>query len=156
MISADYETDRRLFPHRHCHLTRRRDSCCLSFIVAVSVLLNVPFMNNIGWFLFYIYGTLSCPSGSFSSVTRFKISPLALVTHNPVMMILNLYTIFVCYKAASVPADRLAGLYHVFPKSDLGKFAARFAKRRDRDKMYSSFLLQKATRFIEVVTLLIS
>ena len=89
----DYETDRRLFPHRALPSGRvkKKDlAIALSFIVTVSVLLNILFMNNIGWFLFlYIYGTLM----SFWFFKRDKIQnslPLALVTHNPVMMILNL------------------------------------------------------------------
>ncbi|MCY7144557.1 prenyltransferase, partial [Streptococcus gordonii] len=78
-------------PHRALPSGRvkKKDlAIALSFIVAVSVLLNVLFMNNIGWFLFlYIYGTLM----SFWFFKRDKIQdslPLALVTHNPVMMIL--------------------------------------------------------------------
>lgn len=97
----DYETDRRLFLIGLCRLAgEKKDlAIALSFIVAVSVLFNILFMNNIGWFLFlYIYGTLM----SFWFFKRDKIQNsllLALVTHNPVMMILNLYTIsFVCYK----------------------------------------------------------
>ena len=159
----DYETDRRLFPHRALPSGRvkKKDlAVALSFIVAVSVLLNVLFMNNIGWFLFlYIYGTLM----SFWFFKRDKIQnslPLALVTHNPVMMILNLYTIsFVCYKynlpLLSLPTVLLA--FTMYFPSLIWEVCRKIRAPKDETEYVTYSMLfgyKKATRFIEVVTLL--
>ena len=56
-------------------------------------------MNNFGFFLFlYIYGTLMS-LWFFSRKKIQKSLPLALVTHNPVQMIMNIYIIsFTCIK----------------------------------------------------------
>lgn len=98
----DYETDRRLFPERALpsgRVSKRDLAWALAFIVISSAGLNVIYMNNIYWFLFlYIYGTLMA-LWFFQKGKIQNSLPLALVTHNPVMMVLNIYIItFVCYK----------------------------------------------------------
>lgn len=98
----DYETDSRLFPERALPSGRvkKRDLYnLLAFTVITTVSMNYIFMNNFLWFLFLaIYGTLM----SLWFFQREKIQnslPLALLTHNPVVMILNAYILsFVCYK----------------------------------------------------------
>lgn len=98
----DYELDCRLFPHRPLPSGRvyKKDlAILLTLVVSITVILNLAFMPNKFWFIFlYVYGTLM----SFWFFKRELIQnslPLALVTHNPVMMILNWYTIsFVCDK----------------------------------------------------------
>ena len=158
-----YETDQRLFPHRALPSGRvkKKDlAIALAFIVTVSVALNLFFMNNIFWFLFlYIYGTLM----SFWFFKRDKIQnslPLALVTHNPVMMILNLYTIsFVCYKynlpLLSVPTILLA--FTMYFPSLIWEVCRKIRAPKDETEYvtYSKlFGYKKATRFIEIVTIL--
>lgn len=153
----DYETDQRLFPHRALPSGRvkKKDlAIALAFIVTVSVMLNIFFMNNIFWFLFlYIYGTLM----SFWFFKRDKIQnslPLALVTHNPVMMILNLYTIsFVCYKynlpLLSVPTVLLA--FTMYFPSLIWEVCRKIRAPKDETEYvtYSKlFGYKKATRFI--------
>lgn len=159
----DYETDRRLFPERALPSGRvhKKDlTVALAIIVTTSVALNLLFMNNIWWFLFlYIYGTLM----SFWFFKRDKIQnslPLALVTHNPVMMILNLYTIsFVCYKYNlslwSVPTVLLA-LTMYFP-SLIWEISRKIRAPKDETAYvtYSKlFGYQKVTRFVQILTLL--
>ena len=86
--------------------------------------------------------------------------PLALVTHNPVMMILNLYTIsFVCYKynlpLLSLPTVLLA--FTMYFPSLIWEVCRKIRAPKDETEYvtYSKlFGYKKATRFIEVVTLL--
>lgn len=98
----DYELDLRLFPHRPLPSGRvyKKDlAVFVTILIAVTVLLNLCFMNNFGFFLFlYIYGTLMS-LWFFSKKKIQKSLPLALVTHNPVQMIMNVYIIsFTCFK----------------------------------------------------------
>ena len=98
----DYELDCRLFAHRPLPSGRvkKKDlAIFVSILIGVTVALNVLFMNNFWFFLFlYVYGTLM----SLWFFHRKKIQkslPLALVTHNPVQMIMNVYIIsFTCIK----------------------------------------------------------
>ncbi|MCM1101137.1 MAG: UbiA family prenyltransferase [Acetatifactor muris] len=98
----DYELDCRLFAHRPLPSGRvkKKDlAIFVSVLIAVTVLINLVFMNNFGFFLFlYIYGTLMS-LWFFHKKKIQKSLPLALVTHNPVQMIMNIYIIsFTCIK----------------------------------------------------------
>ncbi|MGJ6981433.1 hypothetical protein ACSDQ9_13025 [Aestuariimicrobium soli] len=92
----DTEVDRRLFPHRAVPSGRVRlsDLRILQVInVVVVVAANVAVMNNLAFFaVLYAYGAAM----SLWFFARARIQPnlfLALVTHNPVMMIMNIYVI---------------------------------------------------------------
>ncbi len=98
----DYELDCRLFSSRPLPSGRvkKRDlGIFVIILIAVTVALNVIFMNNIWFFVFlYVYGTLMS-LWFFSKKKIQKSLPLALVTHNPVQMIMNVYIIsFTCIK----------------------------------------------------------
>lgn len=98
----DYETDQRLFPERALPSGRvyKKDLKTIAVIVIIiAVLANLIWMNNLGFFAFlFIYGTLM----SVWFFQKSKIQPnllLALVTHNPVQLVMNAYIIsFTCYK----------------------------------------------------------
>ncbi len=98
----DYELDCRLFADRPLPSGRVKKKDLAVFVIiliAVTVVLNIIFMNNFRFFLFlYVYGTLM----SLWFFQRKKIQkslPLALITHNPVQMIMNIYIIsFTCIK----------------------------------------------------------
>ncbi|MDR1442445.1 MAG: hypothetical protein LBJ02_08700 [Bifidobacteriaceae bacterium] len=98
----DFQTDKRLFPDRPLADGRVRRGDVIVLMAVVDVLaigLNVAFMNNLGWFAFLaVYGTAM----SFWFFAKAKIQPnlmLALVTHNPVQIVMNLYVIsFAAYK----------------------------------------------------------
>ena len=98
----DFETDSRLFPERPLPSGRvkKKDlAVVLSVVIFITVLLNLIFMNNLPFFLFLAaYGLLM----SFWFFRKYKIQKnlmLALVTHNPVQLVMNLYTIsFACIK----------------------------------------------------------
>ena len=92
----DYELDCRLFAHRPLPSGRVTKKDLLIFVcplIALTLILNFLFMNNF-WFCLFLY-----TYGSLMAVWFFqkhKISrslPLALVTHNPVQMIMNIYII---------------------------------------------------------------
>lgn len=98
----DYELDCRLFSGRPLpsgRVTKRDLGIFVTILIAVTVALNVIFMNNFRFFLFlYVYGTLMS-LWFFSKKKIQKSLPLALVTHNPVQMIMNVYIIsFTCIK----------------------------------------------------------
>ena len=95
----DYETDKRLFPHRAFpsgKVLKKDLNIAVAVDLGIITILNVVFMNNIWFFLFLMaYGVLM----SLWFFQKHKISkslPLALVTHNPVQMVLNLYIISFC------------------------------------------------------------
>lgn len=98
----DYELDCRLFSSRPLPSGRVKKSdlaIFVSILIAVTVALNVIFMNNFCFFVFlYVYGTLMS-LWFFHKKKIQKSLPLALVTHNPVQMIMNIYIIsFTCIK----------------------------------------------------------
>lgn len=98
----DYELDCRLFSSRPLPSGRvkKRDlGIFVVILIALTVALNIIFMNNIWFFVFlYVYGTLMS-LWFFSKKKIQKSLPLALVTHNPVQMIMNVYIIsFTCIK----------------------------------------------------------
>jgi 4-hydroxybenzoate polyprenyltransferase len=98
----DYKTDRVLFPHRPLPSGRvyKRDLVILLIITnSISIALNLIFMNNLLFFAFLMgYGALM--SVWFFARTKIqKNLPLALITHNPIQLVLNAYMIsFACAK----------------------------------------------------------
>ena len=92
----DYETDKRLFPDRPLPSGRTKIndvviSCAIFEIIAI--VLNYIFMPNFIFFIIlYFYGYLM--SKWFFQRSKIQPSlPLALITHNPVQMFVNLYII---------------------------------------------------------------
>lgn len=103
----DYESDKRLFPDRAFpsgKVYKKDLNIVVAVDLAVLTILNAVFMNNFLFYLFLMaYGILM----SLWFFQKHKISkslPLALVTHNPVQMVLNLYIIsFCCIKYELYP-----------------------------------------------------
>ena len=98
----DYETDKKLFPKRSLPSGKVKKSdliiICI-FVELVIIILNILYMNNIIFFIIlYLYGFLM--SEWFFQKSKIQPSlPLALITHNPVQMFVNLYIIsFTCIK----------------------------------------------------------
>lgn len=98
----DFKTDSVLFPERALPLGRvlKKDLCAFLVVInVVTITLNIIFMNNLIFYVvLMIYGTLM----SVWFFARSKIQKnlfLALVTHNPVDIIMNVYIIsFTCIK----------------------------------------------------------
>ena len=98
----DYELDCRLFAHRPLPSGRVKKKdlvIVLAVLIPIVTVLNIIYMNNLSFFIFlYTYGFLM----AMWFFQKFKIQKnlvLALVTHNPVQLIINLYIIsFTCIK----------------------------------------------------------
>lgn len=157
----DYELDCRLFADRPLPSGRvhKKDlGIFVSVLIAVTVLLNLFFMNNFGFFLFlYIYGTLMS-LWFFSRKKIQKSLPLALITHNPVQMIMNVYIIsFTCFKydlPLFTPVNFLAAWTLYFPAL-IWEIARKIRAPKDETEYvtYSKlFGYKKAARFILLIT----
>lgn len=98
----DYELDKRLFKERPLPSGKVKKSDLIlvcSMVLLVSVILNAMYMNNFIFFVvLHIYGYLM--SKWFFKKNKIQSSlPLALITHNPVQIFVNIYVIsFTCIK----------------------------------------------------------
>jgi 4-hydroxybenzoate polyprenyltransferase len=158
----DYETDKRLFAHRALpsgRVTRRDLRVLLWVSVTITVVLNVLVMNNLPFFVFlYVYGTLM----SLWFFQRDKIQPnlmLALVTHNPVIMVMNVYVIsFTCIKYGldGLTWTTLLLAFTLYFPGLIWEIARKIRAPGDETEYttYSKvFGYRKVTRFIMVLTL---
>ena len=157
----DYELDCRLFSHRPLpsgRVTKKDLGIFVGILIAVTVLLNLFFMNNFPFFLLlYIYGTLMS-LWFFSKKKIQKSLPLALVTHNPVQMIMNIYIIsFTCIKYGLEPfslTNFLAAWTLYFPAL-IWEVSRKIRAPRDETEYvtYSKlFGYKKSTVFVLVLT----
>ena len=158
----DYELDCRLFRTRPLPSGRvkKKDlAVFISLLVGVTVLLNICFMNNIPFFVFlYVYGTLMSV-WFFQKKKIQKSLPLALVTHNPVQMILNIYIIsYTCIKyglTAFTLTNILAAFTLYFPAL-IWEISRKIKAPEDETEYvtYSKlFGYKKATRFVLILTI---
>lgn len=98
----DYETDLKLFKDRPLPSGRVKKmdlNIALAVVSLITIVINICFMNNLPFFIFlYAYGFMM--SMWFFQKSKIQKSlPLALVTHNPVQMVVNVYIIsFTCIK----------------------------------------------------------
>ena len=92
----DYELDKRLFAFRPLpsgRVTKTDLRIFATILISFTLLLNFLFMKNfIFCFILYTYGSLMAV-WFFQKHKIAKSLPLALVTHNPVQILLNLYVI---------------------------------------------------------------
>lgn len=157
----DYELDCRLFSDRPLPSGRvkKRDlAIFVSLLIAVTVILNLVFMNNFWFFVFlYVYGTLMS-LWFFHKKKIQKSLPLALVTHNPVQMIMNVYIIsFTCIKYglnAFTLTNFLAAWTLYFPAL-IWEVSRKIRAPKDETEYvtYSKlFGYQKSTMFVLILT----
>lgn len=158
----DYELDCRLFKERPLPSGRvkKKDlGIFITILITVTVLLNIIFMNNIPFFIFlYVYGTLMS-LWFFQKKKIQKSLPLALITHNPVQMILNIYIIsFTCIKYglnAFTLTTILAAFTLYFPAL-IWEVSRKIKAPEDETEYvtYSKlFGYRKATRFVMIMTI---
>ena len=133
----DYELDCRLFAHR-----------------------PLVFMNNFPFFLFlYIYGTLMS-LWFFSKKKIQKSLPLALVTHNPVQMIMNIYIIsfaIIKYDLKIVTLQNIMAVMTLYFPALIWEVTRKIRAPKDETEYvtYSKlFGYKKAATFALVVTIL--
>ena len=158
----DFETDKVLFPDRP--LARgdvyKKDVVIVCVIVeAIAVVLNVLFMNNILFFcILYFYGYLM--SKWFFQKAKIQPSlPLALVTHNPVQMFVNLYIIsftVIKYDLRAITLTTCMTLWTLYFPALIWEVSRKIRAPKDENDYttYSKlFGYKKATRFVMILTI---
>ncbi|NLI58201.1 MAG: UbiA family prenyltransferase [Clostridium sp.] len=159
----DYETDSILFPERALPSGRvkKKDlKIFVTILITITCILNFVFMNNIPFFIIlYIYGGLMSV-WFFKKHKIQKSLPLALVTHNPVQMIMNIYIIsYTCIKYDLYPftlTSFLVALTLYFPAL-IWEISRKIRAPKDETEYttYSKlFGYRKATRFVLLLTLI--
>lgn len=159
----DYETDKKLFPDRPLQrgVTTRKDifySCLVIEIIAL--ILNMVFMpNRIFFIILYIYGYLM--SKWFFQRAKIQPSlPLALITHNPVQMFVNLYIIsftVIKYNLDFINLTTIMTLFTLYFPALIWEVSRKIKAPKDENDYttYSKlFGYKKATRFVLIVTIL--
>lgn len=159
----DYELDCRLFSHRPLpsgRVTKKDLLCFVIPLIAVTLLLNLLFMNNFWFCLFlYTYGSLMA-IWFFQKHKIQKSLPMALLTHNPVQMIMNIYIISFVVIKYQIPAFSLTTVMAAFTlyfPALIWEVARKIRAPQDETEYvtYSKlFGYKKATNFILVVTLI--
>ena len=159
----DYETDLVLFKDRPLPSgkVKKKDLIIVCTVVqAVAVVLNVLFMNNLLFFIvLYCYGFLM--SKWFFKKKKIQSSlPLALITHNPVQLFVNIFTIsFTCikYQLNPISLTTFLVLWTLYFPSLIWEVSRKIkAPREENDyTTYSKlFGYKKATRFVMCLTLI--
>ncbi|KNY27875.1 UbiA family prenyltransferase [Pseudobacteroides cellulosolvens] len=158
----DYETDKRLFPERPLPSGRVHKidlKIFVTILIIVTCILNFIFMNNIWFFLFlYVYGWLMSV-WFFKKHKIQKSLPLALVTHNPVQLIMNIYIIsFTCIKYNLYPFTLTSFLvaFTLYFPALIWEISRKIRAPKDETEYttYSKlFGYKKSTRFVLILTL---
>lgn len=157
----DYETDKRLFKERPLPSGRvyKKDLFIIGIIVeAVALILNLIFMNNFIFFIIlYAYGFLM--SKWFFQKDKIQPSlPLALVTHNPVQLFVNLYTIsftVIKYGVNGISLTTFLVLWTLYFPALIWEIARKIRAPKDENDYttYSKlFGYKKPVKFIMILT----
>ncbi len=160
----DFETDKKLFPDRPLPSGRvyKKDVMVACVIVqAIAVALNIIYMRENLWafIILYIYGYLM--SKWFFRKKKIQPSlPLALVTHNPVQAIINLYIIaFTIGKYSLEPftLTNIMALWTLYFPALIWEISRKIKAPKDENDYttYSKlFGYKKSTRFVLVLTIM--
>lgn len=159
----DYETDKKLFPERPLPSGRVKIKDVMiacTVVQAIAIALNLIFMNN--WIfltILYVYGYLM--SKWFFQRSKIQPSlPLALVTHNPVQAIVNLYIIsftVIKYNIQPISFINIMALFTLYFPALIWEVSRKIRAPKDENAYttYSKlFGYKKATKFVLVVTLI--
>lgn len=159
----DYELDCRLFAHRPLPSGRvkKKDlAIFVSILIVVTLLLNLIFMNNFLFCLFlYTYGSLMA-IWFFQKHKIQKSLPLALVTHNPVQMIMNIYIIsftVIKYDIAPFSLTNILAAFTLYFPALIWEITRKIRAPQDETEYvtYSKlFGYRKSTNFALLVTLI--
>ena len=152
----------RLFPDRPLPSGRvRKKELMVSCVIVqvITVALNVLFMNNLPFFvILYAYGYLM--SKWFFQRAKIQPSlPLALITHNPVQMIVNLYIISFTVIKYGIPAFSLTNcmaLMTLYFPALIWEVSRKIKAPKDENDYttYSTlFGSRRATRFVMILTI---
>lgn len=159
----DYELDCRLFAHRPLPSGRvkKKDlAIFVTILIVVTLLLNLIFMNNFLFCLFlYTYGSLMA-IWFFQKHKIQKSLPLALVTHNPVQMIMNIYIIsftVIKYDIAPFSLTNILAAFTLYFPALIWEVTRKIRAPQDETEYvtYSKlFGYKKSTNFALLVTLI--
>ena len=158
----DYELDCRLFAHRPLpsgRVTKKDLKIFLCVLIPITLLLNLIFCtkNFVFCIILYTYGSLMA-IWFFQKHKIQKSLPLALVTHNPVQMIMNIYVISFIILQYNLPVFTLTNLMAVFTlyfPALIWEISRKIRAPKDETEYvtYSKlFGYKKATNFVLIVT----
>lgn len=158
----DYETDKRLFPDRPLPSGRvfKKDIVISCIVIEfIAVVLNLIFMNNLLFFcILYAYGYLMSKWFFKKKVIQPSL-PLALVTHNPIQMFVNVYIIsFTVIKYGLQPISLISvmALWTLYFPALIWEVSRKIKAPRDENDYttYSKlFGYKKSTIFVMILTL---
>lgn len=159
----DFETDKKLFPDRPLPSGRvkARDvvvSCAIFQIIAL--VLNIIYMpNKLFCIILYVYGYLM--SKWFFKKKKIQPSlPLALITHNPVQLFMNLYIIsftVIKYHLDFVNLTTIMTLFTLYFPALIWEVSRKIRNPKNENDYttYSKlFGYKRATRFVLIVTIM--
>lgn len=159
----DYETDLKLFPDRPLPSgrTKKSDIVILCAILeAIALVLNYFFMNNfIFCLILYGYGYLMS-KWFFQKAKIQPCLPLALITHNPVQMIVNLYIIsftVIKYNLNFLTLTTVMTLFTLYFPALIWEVSRKIKAPKDENDYttYSKlFGYKRATRFVLIITIM--
>lgn len=158
----DYELDCRLFSHRPLpsgRVTKKDLKIFAGILIGVTLLLNFIFMNNfIFCVLLYTYGSLMAV-WFFQKHKIQKSLLMALVTHNPVQIILNIYVIsfvIIKYEIEAFTLHNILAVFTLYFPILIWEIARKIRAPKDETEYvtYSKlFGYKKATNFIMIITI---
>lgn len=159
----DYETDKRLFPDRPLPSgkTEIKDVVISCFIFeSIAVILNFLFMPNFIFFIvLYVYGFLM--SKWFFQRNKIQPSlPLALITHNPVQMFMNLYIMsftVIKYHLNFLSLTTIMAIFTLYFPALIWEVSRKIRnpkKENDYTTYSKIFGYKKSTKFVLVVTII--
>ncbi len=159
----DYETDKKLFPDRPLPSGRSKiNEVVISCVIfeLIAIILNYLFMPNFIFFIvLYSYGYLM--SKWFFQRSKIQPSlPLALVTHNPVQMFVNLYIIsftVIKYNINFINLTTIMTLFTLYFPALIWEVSRKIKnpkKENDYTTYSKLFGYKRATRFVLIVTIM--
>lgn len=160
----DYELDCRLFAHRPLpsgRVTKKDLRIFLCFLIPITLILNVIFCwdNFIFCAILYTYGYFMA-MWFFQKHKIQKSLPMALVTHNPVQMIMNIYVIsfaIIKYQLEVFTLTNFMAIFTLYFPALIWEVSRKIRAPKDETEYvtYSKlFGYKKATNFVLVVTLI--
>lgn len=157
----DYELDCRLFAHRPLPSGRvkKKDlAIFVAILIAFTLVINFIFMNNFLFcFILYTYGSLM----AVWFFQKHKIAsslPLALVTHNPVQLFINVYIIsftIIKYDLPIFDLTNFMACFTLYFPALIWEVSRKIRAPKDETEYttYSKlFGYKKATNFVLIVT----
>lgn len=157
----DYQLDCRLFPSRPLPSGRvkKKDlAVFVSILIAFTLIINFIFLNNfIFCFILYTYGSLMAVW--FFQKHKIQNSlPKALLTHNPVQLIMNIYVIsftVIKYTITAVDLTNILAAFTLYFPALIWEVSRKIRAPEDETEYvtYSKlFGYKKATNFVFLVT----